>query len=321
MASCCRAWKRSWSTRRISCPKSRRSSWVQRRDAAVVRAHARRRRRSAARAADGRRRDPRSPHRSRLAARAGDSRGKALDHAAGRTALSRTSRGIAACIDDLTVRWRRSRATVVRVSPVLSRGSRHARRSCVQADFGRDDRAPALGRSGARHLALHYSPVDVAQVLAALMTAQTCAWILTSATLAVGEDFSHFKRRAGPHARGLRDESPFDFRRQALLYLPAGLADPGASTTRRSDRGRLPVIEASGGRASCCSRATARCAARARAAAAIRHRPASPVLVQGEAPRAISCCALSRRGQRRAARHGAASGKASTSRATRSPSS
>src|SRR6185295_18324703 len=100
--------------------------------------------------------------------------------------------------------------------------------------------------SGARHLALHYSPVDVAQELSALMTAQSCAWVLTSATLAVGDDFSHYKRRAGlARVRALRYESPFDFLRQALLYLPEGLGDPGSEQyTREVIRTVMPVIEA-----------------------------------------------------------------------------
>ena len=65
----------------------------------------------------------------------------------------------------------------------------------------------------ARNVSAHYAPVDVAQQLSALMEAQPGAWVLTSATLAVGEDFSHFKRRSGlARAQTVRFESPFDFR-------------------------------------------------------------------------------------------------------------
>jgi len=83
------------------------------------------------------------------------------------------------------------------------------------------------------------------------MQAQASAWILTSATLAVGDDFSHYKRRSGlSHARSMRFESPFDFANQALLYLPKGLGDPGApGHTRAVIAAALPVLEASGGRA------------------------------------------------------------------------
>jgi ATP-dependent DNA helicase DinG len=116
------------------------------------------------------------------------------------------------------------------------------------------DEAPGGVRwaeSGARHLALHYAPVDVAKELGGLIDAQSCAWVLTSATLAVGEDFSHYRRRAGlGRARSLRFTSPFDFGRQALMYLPQGLVDPGAEEhPREVIRAVLPVLEASGGRA------------------------------------------------------------------------
>jgi ATP-dependent DNA helicase DinG len=105
--------------------------------------------------------------------------------------------------------------------------------------------------TGARNVSCHYAPIDVASQLAALMQAQSGAWILTSATLAVGDDFSHYKRRSGlSHARAVRFESPFDFANQALLYLPKGLGDPGApSHTANVIAASLPVLEASGGRA------------------------------------------------------------------------
>ncbi len=81
----------------------------------------------------------------------------------------------------------------------------------------------------ARNVSAHYAPVDVASQLSALLEAQSCAWILTSATLAVGDDFSHFKRRSGlASASTVRFESPFDFPNQALMYLPKGLGEPGA---------------------------------------------------------------------------------------------
>ena len=47
------------------------------------------------------------------------------------------------------------------------------------------------------------------------------AWIFTSATLALGGDFKHFSTRLGlDEAETLCLDSPFDYERQALLYLP-----------------------------------------------------------------------------------------------------
>ena len=120
------------------------------------------------------------------------------------------------------------------------------------------------------------------------MQAQSCAWILTSATLAVGEDFAHFQRRSGlGDARCVRYESPFDFAGQALLYLPKGLGDPGApGHTRAVVEAALPVLEASGGRAFLLftsHRALREAAEVLRAAWG--DTPPVPVLVQGDGSR------------------------------------
>jgi len=142
--------------------------------------------------------------------------------------------------------------------------------------------------TSARSVSCHYAPVDVATQLAALLDAQSCAWVLTSATLAVGEDFSHYKRRSGlSRARTVRFESPFDFANQALLYLPKGLGDPGApGHTRAVVQAALPVLEASGGRAFLLF--TSHRALR-EAAVELRvewgNEPPVPVLVQGEGSR------------------------------------
>jgi ATP-dependent DNA helicase DinG len=140
----------------------------------------------------------------------------------------------------------------------------------------------------ARNVSCHYAPVDVADQLSALLAAQSCAWILTSATLAVGEDFTHFKRRSGlVNAATLRFASPFDFATQSLLYLPTDLGDPATPEhTRDVVRSALPVIEASGGRAFLLF--TSHRALRDGAGELRRlwrDEPPVPLLVQGEAPR------------------------------------
>lgn len=141
---------------------------------------------------------------------------------------------------------------------------------------------------GPRSVSCHFAPVDVAAQLATLVQSQPAAWILTSATLAVGDDFSHFKRRSGlAQARSIRFESPFDFARQSLLYLPKGLGDPGAPDhTRGVIEAALPVLEASGGRAFLLF--TSHRALREGAEALRRtwgDSPPVPVLIQGTASR------------------------------------
>ncbi|WP_309544937.1 ATP-dependent DNA helicase [Alkalilimnicola ehrlichii] len=74
---------------------------------------------------------------------------------------------------------------------------------------------------------LRSTPVDVAEPFRRQMARHPAAWILTSATLSVGEDFSHFSHRVGlEEPRTLRVESPFDYERNTLLYVPQGLPAP-----------------------------------------------------------------------------------------------
>jgi ATP-dependent DNA helicase DinG len=99
--------------------------------------------------------------------------------------------------------------------------------------------------------ALHATPLSVAEPLRAQMEGQPRAWIFTSATLAVKGDFSHYQALMGlADARTAAFDSPFDYARQALLYVPTGLPDPnGPDYTRAVVEAALPLIEAAGGRA------------------------------------------------------------------------
>jgi ATP-dependent DNA helicase DinG len=137
--------------------------------------------------------------------------------------------------------------------------------------------------------ALEYTPFEVAERLKAHMQARPCAWICTSATLAVGEDFSHFKARLGAaDAETLLIESPFDYARHTRLYLPDDLPDPSQpGFTAKALAAALPVIRAAGGRAFVLFTSHRALAEGARWLRG--HREPSdrfPLLVQGEAPRA-----------------------------------
>jgi len=81
----------------------------------------------------------------------------------------------------------------------------------------------------ARGFTLHLIPFDIAERFRALTRAHRSAWIFTSATLSVGEDFGHFTGRLGlADAATLRIGSPFDFERQSLLFLPTQLPEPAS---------------------------------------------------------------------------------------------
>ena len=214
--------------------------------------------------------------------------GTRLEHAQWPDRLIEDITGLAACTDELGAALSPlsgdGGSTITRLRERTGECAARLRQLAADETPG----AVRWAESGPRHVGLHYAPVDVARELGTLLAAQSCAWVLTSATLAVGEDFSHYRRRAGvARARALRFESPFDFREQALIYLPEGLGDPGGNGyPREVIQAVMPVIEASGGRAFLLF--TSHRGLR-EGALEIRRRlgsdPPMPVLVQGEAAR------------------------------------
>ncbi|MEP7063461.1 MAG: ATP-dependent DNA helicase [Betaproteobacteria bacterium] len=133
---------------------------------------------------------------------------------------------------------------------------------------------------------LHSSPLSVARIFRRQVDMSARAWIFTSATLAVAGKFDLYTSTLGlTEAQTGCWESPFDYARQALLYLPRNLPAPNAPEhTDAVVDAALPVIRASGGRAFLLF-TTLRALARARerlAAAFARDALAFPILVQGE---------------------------------------
>ncbi|MFP5418255.1 MAG: ATP-dependent DNA helicase [Gammaproteobacteria bacterium] len=100
-------------------------------------------------------------------------------------------------------------------------------------------------------LLLHATPLSVGALFGAKLAAKAQAWILTSATLAVGGDFTHLQTRLGiEDADTLCVDSPFDYPRQGVLYVPQGLAAPNTPEfTESVVQAALPVLEVSAGRA------------------------------------------------------------------------
>jgi ATP-dependent DNA helicase DinG len=81
----------------------------------------------------------------------------------------------------------------------------------------------------ARGVTLSLMPFDISERFRSLVHSRSGAWIFTSATLSLGEEFGHFTGRLGlAEAPTLQIESPFDHERQSLLYLPAGLPEPAS---------------------------------------------------------------------------------------------
>ena len=138
-------------------------------------------------------------------------------------------------------------------------------------------------------LQLHKTPLSIAPIFSKQREGAPRAWIFTSATLAVKNDFSHYNAQMGLWEQTAQSwPSPFDYEKQALLYVPQGLPNPNAPDyTDAVIDAALPMVEAAGGRAFilCTTlRAVTRTAERLRTEFEQRGLP-FPLFVQGEAGR------------------------------------
>jgi len=141
--------------------------------------------------------------------------------------------------------------------------------------------------AGATGLVLQFTPFEIADRFRAYVDSRPCAWVFTSATLAIGDDFAHFAARIGlPEARTLRIDSPFDYRNQALVYLPPAMPEPQDPAFASAFIAVCaPLLEASGGRAFLLYTSYRGLAEGVQALQRRFPDPPFPVLVQGEAPR------------------------------------
>ena len=100
-----------------------------------------------------------------------------------------------------------------------------------------------------RGFALSLMPFDISARFLSMIQSRRCGWIFTSATLSVGEDFSHFTARLGlTETPTLKIESPFNYELQSLLYLPFGMPEPASQGyVAKVIETAVPLIEASGG--------------------------------------------------------------------------
>jgi len=96
-----------------------------------------------------------------------------------------------------------------------------------------------------RSIRLNLTPLDVAGRLSGLFTHPGQSWIFTSATLALGDDFSHFRERVGlGDVRSLAFPSPYALDDNGLVYLPDGLPNPSdPKHTERVLESVLPLCE------------------------------------------------------------------------------
>ena len=100
-----------------------------------------------------------------------------------------------------------------------------------------------------RSLRINLTPLDVSSTLSGLIDTGRQAWIFTSATLAVGDDFSHFTSRMGLRGvTGLTFPSPYALADNGLVYLPPGLPQPSdAGHTDAVMEAVTPLLELTSG--------------------------------------------------------------------------
>ena len=100
-------------------------------------------------------------------------------------------------------------------------------------------------------LQLNTTPLSIAEIFEKQIGGSARAWIFTSATLAVKQDFSLYQTEMGLlKAKTACWDSPFNYGEQALLYVPQNLPEPNSEGyTEAVVQAALPLIEASKGRA------------------------------------------------------------------------
>jgi ATP-dependent DNA helicase DinG len=135
-----------------------------------------------------------------------------------------------------------------------------------------------------RGFALHATPAEIAGLFAQAMQSHQAAWVFTSATLSVAGSFDHFQTRMGiEDAVTALFDSPFNFNKQALLFLPPNMPDPADDRfISRLLEEAIPVLKASEGRAFILFTSHR---ALQLAAEALQDQIDFPLFIQGDSPR------------------------------------
>ena len=98
---------------------------------------------------------------------------------------------------------------------------------------------------------LNNTPLSIADMFAKHINNELTSWIFTSATLAVKNNFDHFKSQLGlTDADSVSKESPFNYAEKALLFVPKAMPDANHENFNFAVVNQIyPFIKASKGRA------------------------------------------------------------------------
>ena len=154
-----------------------------------------------------------------------------------------------------------------------------------------EDPSVVWAETGAQHASLRRTPLSVAATFERHRAGPPRAWVFVSATLSVGGDFGHFVEALGlGGARCERWDSPFDFARQAALWIPRGIGEASApGFAGRVAQAAWPLLLANRGRAFflCTTLRAVREVAERLAQLDAAEGAGLTRLVQGDAPRAV----------------------------------
>ena len=100
-------------------------------------------------------------------------------------------------------------------------------------------------------LQLNNTPLSIADMFARHINNESTSWVFTSATLAVKNNFDHFKNQLGLiDADSVSKESPFNYAEKALLFVPKIMPDANHENFNFAVVNQIyPFIKASKGRA------------------------------------------------------------------------
>lgn len=155
-------------------------------------------------------------------------------------------------LKELTIVLERQAARAETLEQCWRRALQLSERITRWQDSAEEDATPTIRwiEAFTQTLQMHRTPLSVAEVFHREREGTPRAWIFTSATLAVKNDFEHFTAQLGLSTSDARSwPSPFDYATQGLLYLPEGLPDPLSSQyTAAVVEAAWPLIRAAGGR-------------------------------------------------------------------------
>ncbi len=161
-------------------------------------------------------------------------------------------RDILAALEIVALQLELLRAAPEEAIPLVNRAREIARR--LQFWMESSDKAYVywIEKRG-RGTFLQATPIDVSSLLDEKLFDVIDTAVLTSATLAVAGEFEFTKQRLGLRsARTLVVESHFDYRKQALLYVPQTLPDPRSPAfSAAAAREIVEILMHSRGRAFC----------------------------------------------------------------------